>query len=93
MNSDASDAARVIHAAESRSPEMEKTMSPAQIEANRLGQEQRVRAREDAEESARQTAAGDGGVATMWIAARTAFLRKEPKSAGACHPEKSSWTE
>ena len=35
MNSDASDAARVTHDTESRSPEMGKRMSPAQIEANR----------------------------------------------------------
>ena len=69
-------------------------------EASRFGQhvqyarlEQRVREREAARESLGHAAAGDGGVATMWIAARTAFLRNEPKSAGACHPEKSSWTE
>ena len=55
--------------------------------------EQRVREREEAEESLGHAAADDGGVPTMLITARKGFLRNEPKSAGACHPEGSSCYE
>jgi hypothetical protein len=54
LNNDASDVPGVSSFTTSRSPEMGKRTSAAQIEAKRRGQEQRTMEREATEESARQ---------------------------------------